>query len=41
VALMDDASDEIYVATAAVTVFVDMDQVLQAWNEELESARGA
>jgi uncharacterized protein (TIGR02058 family) len=39
VSLMDDTSDEIYVATAAVTVFVDMDQVLQAWNQELALSR--
>lgn len=36
---LDDHSEETLIATAAVTVFVDMDQVLEAWNEELASAR--
>jgi len=32
---LGDTSDESLVANAAVTVFVDMDYVLEAWREEL------
>lgn len=32
---LGDTSDESLVANAAVTVFVDMDHVLEAWREEL------
>lgn len=32
---LGDASDEAYVANAAVTVWVDMDRVLEAWRQEL------
>lgn len=32
---LGDASDEAFVANAAVSVFVDMDRVLEAWKEEL------
>jgi uncharacterized protein (TIGR02058 family) len=32
---LGDASDEAYVANAAVTVWVDMDHVLEAWRQEL------
>jgi uncharacterized protein (TIGR02058 family) len=31
---LGDTSDELFVAIAAVTVSVDMDQVLEAWREE-------
>ena len=37
--LLDDTSDQTFIATAAVTVSIDMDQVLEAWSEELASAR--
>ncbi len=36
---LGDASDEAYVANAAVTVWVDMDHVLEAWRQELQSPR--
>lgn len=32
---LGDTSDEAYVALAAVTVWVDMDRVLEAWKKEL------
>lgn len=32
---LGDTSDETYVANAAITVFVDMDRVLAAWQKEL------
>ncbi len=32
---LGDTSDEAYVATAAVNVFVDMDRVLRAWQDNL------
>jgi len=32
---LGDTSDEAYVATAAVNVFVDMDRVLRAWKDKL------
>ncbi|MCL7453287.1 MAG: Lin0512 family protein [Anaerolineae bacterium] len=32
---LGDTSDEAYIATAAVTVWVDMDHVLRAWRREL------
>lgn len=32
---LGDTSDEAYVATAAVNVFVDMDRVLRAWTDNL------
>jgi uncharacterized protein (TIGR02058 family) len=32
---LGDATDEAYIANAAITVYVDMDEVLQAWREEL------
>jgi uncharacterized protein (TIGR02058 family) len=32
---LGDTSDETYIANAAVTVFVDMDQVLADWRKEL------
>lgn len=32
---LGDTSDEAYVAVAAVTVWVDMDHVLEAWREEI------
>jgi uncharacterized protein (TIGR02058 family) len=32
---LGDTSDEAYIANAAVTVWVDMDHVLNAWKEEL------
>jgi uncharacterized protein (TIGR02058 family) len=32
---LGDTSDEAYVAVAAVTVWVDMDHVLEAWREEM------
>jgi uncharacterized protein (TIGR02058 family) len=32
---LGDTSDEAYVANAAVTVWVDMDHVLNAWRQEL------
>ncbi len=36
---LGDASDEAYVANAAVTVWVDMDHVLEAWRHEFQSPR--
>ena len=32
---LGDTSDEAYIANAAVTVWVDMEQVLDAWKQEL------
>ncbi|MGC9335148.1 MAG: Lin0512 family protein [Anaerolineae bacterium] len=32
---LGDSSDEAYIANAAVTVWVDMDHVLNAWRQEL------
>lgn len=32
---LGDTSDEAYIATAAVNVFVDMDRMLLAWQQEL------
>jgi len=36
---LGDTSDEAYVANAAVTVWVDMDHVLEAWRGEPQSPR--
>lgn len=33
---LGDATDEAFVANAAVTVYVDMDRVLEAWRGELK-----
>ena len=33
---LGDSSDEAYVAVAAVTVWVDMDHVLEAWRDETQ-----
>jgi uncharacterized protein (TIGR02058 family) len=32
---LGDTSDEAYIANAAVTVWVDMEQVLEAWKQDL------
>jgi hypothetical protein len=31
--MVGETSDEAFIANAAVTVFVDMDRVLEAWRE--------
>ena len=36
---LGDSSDEAYVANAAVTVWVDVDHVLEAWRQEPQSPR--
>lgn len=35
---LGDVTNETYMANAAITVYVDMDKVLQAWREELRSS---